>query len=264
MTRPVLIHVGMPKTGTTSLQMNLFVRHSGIQYLGKPLTAFSKDVARLTRGITYDPTLNDPVALEAFRAETVEPLLRGKTAPLVISEEEFATSTPASQVSRDDIANRLLGLFPNAQILITIRRQQDAIPSLYSHLRSIGLIGDVEFTPWFDANFATEAGQSIYDYANVAERYSHRFGADRVHLVPFEWMRDDPSRFISQVCDLMSADRDEGLRAWGDGAVQNARKGSRVICSGDQTVRIAQRYRPGNRQVNRLHRLNLERLKYAV
>ncbi len=264
MNRPVLIHVGMPKTGTTSLQMNLFVRHPGIQYLGKPLTVFSSDVARLTRGITYDPSLNDAAALEAFRAETVAPLLAGQTAPLVISEEEFATSTPASQVSPDAIANRLLGLFPNAQILVTIRRQQEAIPSLYTHMRDMGLLGDLDFDRWFESSFASETGQAVYDYAQVAERYAARFGADRVHLVPFEWMRDDPRRFVSQVCDLMSADRDEGLKAWGDGAVRNARKGSRVVCSGEQTVRIAQRYRPGNRQVSRLHNLNLERFDYAV
>jgi len=264
MNRPVLIHVGMPKTGTTSLQMNLFVRHPGIQYLGKPLTVFSPDVARLTRGITYDPALNDAAALEAFRAETVEPLIAGQTAPLVISEEEFATSTPASQVSPDAIANRLVGLFPNAQILITIRRQQEAIPSLYTHMRDMGLLGDIDFDRWFEANFASEAGQSVYDYAKVAERYSNRFGADRVHLVPFESMRDAPELFVSQVCDLMSADRQAGLKVWGDGAVRNARKGDRVTCSGEQSVRIARHYRPGNRQVSRLHNLNLERFEYAL
>ena len=264
MNRPVLIHVGMPKTGTTSLQMNLFVRHPGIQYLGKPLTVFSPDVARLTRGITYDPALNDDAALEAFRAETVAPLIDGQTTPLVISEEEFATSTPRSQVSPDAIADRLLGLFPNAQILITIRRQQEAIPSLYTHMREMGLIGDIGFNRWFEANFASEAGQAVYDYAKVAERYSTRFGAERVHLLPFEWMRDDPQHFVSQVCDLMSADREAGWKVWGDGAVRNARKGDRVLCSSEQTVRIAQRYRPGNLQVSRSHNLNLERLAYAL
>ena len=41
MSRPVTLHVGLPKTGTTSLQMNLFLRHPQIAYVGKPLTRFS-------------------------------------------------------------------------------------------------------------------------------------------------------------------------------------------------------------------------------
>jgi hypothetical protein len=264
MDRPVLIHVGMPKTGTTSLQMNLLIKHPGIQYLGKPLTVFSKDVARLTRSITYDTGLDNPAALEAFRQETVNPLIAGRTEPLVISEEEFSTSTPSSEVSPDAIADRLMALFPQARILITIRRQQDAIPSLYTHMCEMGLVKNIDFNRWFDFNFATEAGQSVYDYAQVTERYANRFGARRVHLVPFEWMRDDPQTFVSTVCSLMSADERAGQEAWANGIVRNARKGTRVVCNKYQQARIALRYRPGNRAISMAHNLNLKGLNYAL
>ena len=264
MNRPILIHVGMPKTGTTSLQMNLFVRHSGVQYLGKPLTVFSREIALLTRGITYDPALSSPDGLSEFERSVVRPLMAQSDRPLVISEEEFSSSTPTSRISRDEIADRLVALFPQAQILITIRRQQEAIPSLYSHMQQMGLVGEMGFEQWFEAYFSNAEGASVFDYQEVEQRFSSRFGSSQVHIVPFELMRHRSSLFVAQVCALMKADVSEGLKVWGDGEVRNARKGRAIVCSPNQSLRIVRRYREGNRDLTRIRNLDLERWNYAI
>ncbi|MGB0640958.1 MAG: hypothetical protein ACPGTU_16580 [Myxococcota bacterium] len=264
MKRPILIHVGMPKTGTTSLQMNLFVRHSGIHYLGKPLTVFSREIARLTRGITYDPGLSTENKIAEFEQSVVRPLTSKSELPLVISEEEFSSSTPTSSVSRDEIADRLVRLFPEARILITIRRQQEAIPSLYNHMKQMGLVGKMSFAHWFEAYFDSEEGSSVFDYREIEQRFSSRFGSNRVDLVPFELMRDSSDLFVAHVCELMTADSGEGLRVWGAGEVRNAGKNRPIMCDQQQTRRITQRYRDSNRDLTQIQNLDLERWNYAL
>ena len=264
MDRPTLIHIGMPKTGTTSLQSNLFVRHPQIQYIGKPLLAFSPDFKRLTRGITYDVTLRDPESLTRFEEDVVAPLLAQGTGPVVISEEEFSTSTPTSQVSPDEIADTLAALFPSANILVTMRSQGRAFESLFRYMQSRQMLGEVDFQDWFEALFAIPQYQALYDYGAVADRYRARFGSQRVHLVPFEWMRDAPEGFVRHVARLMDADEDVAVQVWGEGDVHNKGTGATVQLTADQEQRIAQRYSESNHRVAQSIGLDLKEWGYAV
>jgi hypothetical protein len=259
-----LLHVGMPKTGTTSLQMNLFIRHPEMHYLGKPLTVFSKPIARLTRGITYDPALDTPTELAAFEAEVVRPLIREARGPIVISEEEFATSTPTSTVSPDRIADRLAALFGDARILITVRSQAPAIRSLYRHMVRMGFSDGDSLEQWFEVNFDIAAHQSLFDYETIYQRYASRFGAERVHVLPFEWLRDDPERFVRSVSALADVDGDVGWAEWGTDTHRNASEGTVVSLNAAQRARIADRYRSSNRSLSAHTGLNLEALNYAV
>ena len=200
--RPVLIHVGMPRTATTSLQLNLFSRHPEACYIGKPLTRTRPEVARVTRGITYDVSLRSPSELTAFQKHCIVPLLAEHSGPVVISEEEFATSTPTSMISPQEIAERIHTLFPTAAILVTIRRQDHMIPSLFGHMVRMGMLDLEDWTPFMRAVQETPQLAAVADYAAVVARYEDLFGAHKVHVQAYEQLTEDPAAYEKEICRL--------------------------------------------------------------
>jgi hypothetical protein len=59
MSLPVAVHIGFPKTGTTTHQKHLFAKHAQVSYLGKPYESdiLKGEVLRLVmeESLTYDP-----------------------------------------------------------------------------------------------------------------------------------------------------------------------------------------------------------------
>lgn len=263
--RPTLVHVGMPRTGTTSLQLNLLSRHPGACYLGKPQTKTREAVARVTRGLTYDPDLQPGPALEAFRRDHLEPLLQERDGPVVISEEEFATSTPTSPVQPQQIAERLHALLPDASILVTIRRQDHALPSLFGHMQRMGFFGPDDWGTFLEALAAVPRLAAAVDPAAVVQRYERLFGRERVHVLAFEQLVHDPGAYAEQVCRLAHLDPQEGRRLFVAGPVRNARPpGAREQLPARWRAWAAQRYASGNRYLAARTGLALEGWGYAV
>ena len=263
--RPTLVHVGMPRTATTSLQFNLLSRHSGACYIGKPHTKTRDAVARFTRGLTYDVALDPGPALEDFARDSLAPLLREHGGPVVISEEEFATSTPTSRVGPQQIAERLHALLPDASILVTIRRQDHALPSLFGHMQRMGFFGPEDWGLFLHALEATPLLAAAVDHAAVVRRYEKLFGADRVHVIAYEQLLEDPGAYAERVCELASLDPIEGRRLFLEGPVRNARPPEqRRRLDGRWAQWTQERYANGNRYLANRTGLGLEGWGYAV
>ena len=131
----VVLHVGFPKTGTTTLQKSVYPHLPGVLYVGKHIPSYGFSSRALGDAvhavITADSALSDPVpalatAISEFRANCASDTL-------VISTESFAHPT-----ARDFglVASRLAAAVPDARILLTIRAQDALALSWYqSHGR---------------------------------------------------------------------------------------------------------------------------------
>ncbi len=206
----VVLHIGLPKTGTTSLQSDLFLPHDAWHFVGKPLLFTNAAMHRTVRPIVELDDESYEAGLDTFRRELIEPLLRTPRDRVVISEEEFSTGTVRTRVDRRVIAGRLHGLFPEARVIVTVRNQLDVIPSVYGQLINMGVLVGQSFGDWLDSERAKSRGAAgrlyLFDYAALVELYDQLFGAANVKVLLFEELRADVDSYLTQLSAFIGVD----------------------------------------------------------
>lgn len=200
--RPILLHPGFAKTATTTLQEGLFDTHPDIGFLGR--TRDGRSLDRLIHRISREDSITfDHAAVRAALAAAIDAV--PATRRLLISCENFSLYEVAD---RGMVAARLARLFPNATILFTIRNQNALLSAWYfqkmkkyvkgGHWLSLeeyvrlkskephrSIIGDLDFAP------------RVFHYVQL-------FGADRVHVLPFELLHSDRAAFAGRLAGLLN------------------------------------------------------------
>jgi hypothetical protein len=190
----VVFHIGYHRTASTFLQERVLPAMA-VDAVIKP------DVRAL---ITEDAFAPEPV-----RAAWL-PVRRDPTRPLVISAEQLSgrpAGGPPAQRLRT--ADRLHALWPDAHVLLVIRNQLDLLLSIYSYRVLLRGLESRDLVTWIDANADELRGGLCYD-ALVAH-YQARFGADHVHVVPFELLRRSEAAFLADVAAAIGAPPPTGL-----------------------------------------------------
>jgi len=119
----VVLHVGLPKTGTTSLQRGVYPRLPRVRYMGKEIPSYKFATPALTAAIgatiSADGVFGDPAP--RLREAIAELRRESKEGTLLISTESLV-----HPMARDIalVADRLASAVPDARILVTIRAQQ--------------------------------------------------------------------------------------------------------------------------------------------
>ena len=218
----ILLHVGLPKTATTALQDHVFAKLPGARSIGKPQPPkpLKKALRRLIGESDGDPTRSD---LESIRAALHPTRSDGST---TILSHEGLTATrhemrdadrflreKGFRVQRVRVARRLReACDAAAQVLFTLREQSGWLLSLYGDLvLREGLT--TGFEAWVEAglddvdNFSGDP-----DFHWLVDVYAEEFGAEHVHVLPFEDLRARPRRFAARVAAAGGLDERELLR----------------------------------------------------
>jgi hypothetical protein len=212
-----LIHVGLPKTATTTLQDHVFASQTRLNYLGKIGNAYADERARelvarvrLQDSLSYDPvrarSLVDDVRR---RCEQV-----GDRRPLLLSEEGLSAE---GRADRGLIAERLHDLFGPARVLIVLRSQPSLLQSLYlNDLKSSGR-RPLPFDQWLTVHYGERWSGGVrvgLDYDRLVRAYDDVFGSDNVVVLAFESIRQDVTTFaraVSQLLGSAATDVEENL-----------------------------------------------------
>ena len=127
-----IVHVGLPKTGTTTLQHAVFPAQSRFNYIGKVNNCYSLDLQELVERISFQDSLEyDPERAAALTAR-----LHDGSKPLIVSDEIFSVDGKAD---RRLVAERLHRLFGPAKVLIGLRAQPSMLQALYfNYIRGSG------------------------------------------------------------------------------------------------------------------------------
>jgi hypothetical protein len=178
-----LIHIGYAKAGSTYLQ-RWFEAHPGLAYSTRGLGGYRSvyAIAAEAAGGRLDGR---------WRVTSCEDLSapQADVGQLVIDYEE---AMRGSWANRQDAARPLLaGLFPDAHILIVTRGFRSMILSSYSQYVRSGGSED------FESLTAGTRDNHPWDYDRLIEGYRAVFGAERVIVLPFELLRDDPASFTA-------------------------------------------------------------------
>jgi hypothetical protein len=217
--RPVILHCGLARTGTSTLQEHVFPALSGVAFLGLPAPTPALDWA--IRHICQADTLY----LEPERLAATFDAAISATAPsdsVVISYENFLLY---KSKDKGVIAERLKALFPDASVLIVLRRQESMIVSRYltNMRKNIKRRALLPFDEWWEVE-RREAYRSVFDdlrYGPMVDYYATLFGRERVQELLFEELQADPATYAARLARFLGADLGQ-LRSALEGHRENA------------------------------------------
>lgn len=231
---PVLLHVGYIKTATTFLQNQVFAGpEEGLELAAGPQTR-AQMVQEILLGDDY-----------AFDADATRARLEALAAPVrargnlpVWSEEMLLGNPPVRRYDGFANARKLKQAYPEAQVLITIRRQPAIALSIYREyvlgggaLPLRGVIGTgaeaLSYTPVLRPEFL--------HFDRAIRHYIGLFGAEKVLVLPQEMLATDPQAYFGALSQFtgcaIAHDRPRAREHVGEGfsALALRRRSNRFI-----------------------------------
>jgi hypothetical protein len=212
----IFIHIGYPKTGTTTLQMHLFQKHSQIEYLGKFIPSFGYAGKEIGEKIQY--IISTPDHLYK-RPEKIE--LKKSDRTQLVSSENFLhpEAVPVSQV-----AHRIHDLFGDVKIIITLRRQQELLQSFYlnhgrygqylygsANIKNKSHVFELSCRSWLQSikESPYKNINGLLFYYSIYKVYREIFS--NICVLPFEEYIYDKSSFVDKLCKFINVDTTEAL-----------------------------------------------------
>lgn len=232
MTSSLFLHLGYPKTATTTLQKHLYAKHPEINYLGKYIPGFGYRDDRLQQGVTRminEQSHSYSASLE-FRDYIDSELCSTDRVCTLISSETFIHPWA---IDLAVVARRVFDAFSPCKVIIVLREQRDMLWSfyrahgrycqyLYVHPQSANdlteLVAPVSAKQWLDLqvrqlhrNFA-----GTLMYGSVLESYIRIFGRENILVLCYEEMRQNVPAFLRKLCGWMNVDSGIGVKLVGD------------------------------------------------
>lgn len=190
---PPLIHIGMPKCGSTWLQRHFFNHKHGYHRCYGPLESHFGFIG--SRPFNWIP----PPTIHLEQAGTRVP---------VITSEALSGNPMSGGDNAGAILHRLHATLPQAKVLIVIREQRAMLRSLYQLLINWGspysiydLMGN-DFTGQV-ARFHRE----YLCYDRLINGYINAFGEDQVLVLPMELFQSRPLEFLGAVNEFCAVDQ---------------------------------------------------------
>ncbi len=192
-----MIHIGFPKTATTWLQNRVFADPE--QGMTSPWGA--RAGFAIEQFVLADPFGFDPVATRSRFSDGLESAARAKLVP-VLSEETLVGDPAAGHYWGHTALEQICATFPDARILVTIREQRSYVASAYREFilgggyfdldRYLGLVPGA-------AGFGGICRLNALEYHRVVEWLQARLGAERVGVMLFEDLVEDPRAFLESL-----------------------------------------------------------------
>ncbi len=224
-----VIHIGLPKTATKTLQWRLLAQHKEIFYLGrfdgpqfrKEYRKFSgcrnANIKKLMDELVYINITNpDFHRCSSIIQEVLAPAVEDNLVP-VWSWESLSTDVLAKRRQR---ARNLKRVFGQAKILVTIRHPLRLIESAFLQQvkrENVGpgarLLKPVYFPAiddWIEKEWDREVKYHL-EYPETIRAFSDFFGLDLVNVAVFEELSLDARSFFSKICDIIGISISDGL-----------------------------------------------------
>ena len=198
-----LLHVGFPKTATTWLQY-ILQNSENIIYIGK----FNGNNERWCSAIFNDVRLSlrsdgPKVGLKKLEDEIHKISDANPGKPIVLSDEVLAKPWKDDKKWIEQFSRTLYEYFPEAKLLLTLRRQSDIASSLYRKHVSINGISSMPMRKWFD-NGGGSSDITFEERWNLLNLYEGllQFYPDSISIIPYEMMKADVNTFCKELSDF--------------------------------------------------------------
>ena len=201
-----IIHIGLPKCASTTLQNRLFARQQAFSYVGWINKGHRNDESskEMIARIAFQDSLDyDHAATEALLQASPE-VSAAPERPILVSAESLSVE---GRADRRLVAERLHRLVASAKVLIVLRAQPTMVQSMYLH--QIRASGEriTSFERWLDETYGSTRYMNLrrvgLDYEPLVRAYDDIFGRDNVIVLPFELIGDENSVFHSRLAEML-------------------------------------------------------------
>lgn len=205
--KPILIHIGYQKTGSTWLQKELFIADNEVF---EPLSHYPNGPSTLSWSFIKG---EDKYALLPFQMnekrikEVFTEIIKYKKDKLhktfVMSCEDLSGKTDGGGFYSKDVAHRLHNVFPNSKILIVIREQESFLLSNYFQYLSMG--GLFSLKKYLNLSFDTipHFNPHFINYNHLVREYYNLFGKQNVLVLPYEMFKSSPKTFVNKLAQFI-------------------------------------------------------------
>ena len=199
-----LVHIGYQKAGSTWLQRYLFPNAA----LGFSGDAVSESTIK-NRIIAPHDLDFDAEETRVRLMPSIQKRIGNGLVP-VLSAERLCGDLHHRRIDSARNAQRLAGLFPEANILIVVREQKATILATYKQYVSAGGLLSLErYLGGGDGMMQWPFEIEQFEYHRLIEHYVRLFGEPRVLALPLELFRDDGRAFVRRITRFAGAVADE-------------------------------------------------------
>ena len=185
----LVFHIGYPRTGTTFLQRGIFPKYKDFANTELDLTGFFVDDDQHKMG--YGPLLSKMKSYFGHRGWSDR--------PTICSWENLSGDV---LVDFYHVPGRIHEIFPDCKIAVCIRSQYTMIPSLYHiYIKSGGTMN-------YEGYLNTLIQNDKLNYHALIRKYWRLFGRDSVHVMFFEELKANRSRFLRDLLEFMGLPAD--------------------------------------------------------
>lgn len=224
----IVFHVGLPKSASTSLQKNLFYKHSQIHslsiYPNDNIGIDEGDDFNLPDDINYIYDVictKDSIDCTPEVIKDCKNLIERRTSfdKVNVLSNERVTSVLFSHKDRFVKAERIFKMVPNVKILIIIRNQINLIKSQYRDhpfdLRAVGAVNiPVSIDDWIlrDLSRVDVSFMESLDYYKLIKSYETIFGKNKIKIMLFEDLISQKLSFSRELSDFLDINEDETFK----------------------------------------------------
>ncbi len=214
----IVLHVGLHKTATTFLQERVFPHLPGVAFV-HPLHYPRPDDGPIER-FMLELFFRNAACIDVERhRRAIDAWLAGVAQDCVLISSEAIVGWPIeNHMNLANNAALLHAMFPSAQVVLVVRRQDKWVESAYAQLLKAGFSTTLErYVNWNADEAAFERyNVGLYKGPNLDARdldwdafdrhYRGRFGEQRVLTLPFERFADDAPDFLARLYAFLGVD----------------------------------------------------------
>lgn len=214
----IVLHVGLHKTATTFLQDRVFPELPGVAFVHPLHTPQPNDgpIERFMLELFFRNAAC--IDLDHHRAAIGAWLDRVEHDTVLISSEAIVGWPIENHSNLANNSELLHAMFPSAQVILVVRRQDKWVESAYAQLLKAGFSTSIEryvnwnprtrsFEPY---NVGLYKGPNLdardLDWAAFDRHYRGRFGERGVLTLPFELFTDDAPVFLRTLYDFLGVE----------------------------------------------------------
>lgn len=219
MKKKIYIHIGYPKTGTTTLQKHFFPYIKEIKYIGKHINrdAYFDFSSNIVNDLIFKN--EHDIDFLKIKKEISNFMTKDK---ILLSEEDFLFECLRPPMLKNinmqpkpmEIAEKLRNIFDkehyDVTIIMTIRKQNEMLTSLYAQAYVFNYSKYEKYNSFYKFfNIFLEGSDDFVpalDYLKVITDYESIFGKNNIKILTYEELKKSPFTFYSKLSNALEID----------------------------------------------------------
>lgn len=194
----IVLHLGLPKTGSTALQTDVFMHLQNVNVLFK-----FRRVQEAYNDWLYDAILDIDKPLDFQEVKKRRASYLVDNMPNLVSEETFYCGELGMFLKEDNrfiLLDRIYKIFPDARVILGFRDKKTLLVSWYCQYVAAGGVLS------FDDFIRDVMNLEKLNYEKYTEILIELYGKKNVFIFNYEKLLEKPEQTIKEICDFIGCE----------------------------------------------------------